>query len=296
MKNPFKLLLPSNRILEKVKNIAIAVDAKKDQYRILTDAQLKAKTDEFIKILATQEGSFELILEDAMATIREVAYRETGMFAYFVQIIGAITVALGNFAEMRTGEGKTLTLVLTAYLRALFKKGVHMVTVNQYLVERDSMLANRILNRVGLSAKFNSDKFNPQQKKEAYAADVTYTTNAELGFDYLRDNMAKSLDQKVMRGLNFAIVDEADSVLIDEARTPLIISGQPSENKEEYTQADKFVKSLSKDDYEVDPESQGVSLTYSGISKANAYFHIDNIYGFSNSSLLHKISNSIMAN
>ena len=296
MKNLFKMLLPRNRILEQAKSYAIQVDARKEYYRNLTDEELKAKTDEFIKILNSDGGSLDLILVDAIATVREAAYRETGMFAYFVQIIGAIVVTLNNFAEMKTGEGKTLTLVLASYVCALFKKGLHLVTVNQYLVERDSAFANKILNRLNMTAKYNSADFKQQQKKEAFLADVTYTTNSELGFDYLRDNMVNSYDQKVLRGLNFAIVDEADSVLIDEARTPLIISGQPQQDSEVYLKIDDFVRTLNKDDYEIDPESQSIALTFDGMEKANKFFSVKNIYDFANSDLLHKISNAIMAN
>ncbi|MBR4486900.1 preprotein translocase subunit SecA [bacterium] len=296
MKNLFKMLLPKNRILEQAKSLAIQVDARKEYYRNLTDEELKAKTDEFIKILSSDGGSLDLILVDAIATVREAAYRETGMFAYFVQIIGAIVVTLNNFAEMKTGEGKTLTLVLASYVCALFKKGLHLVTVNQYLVERDSTFANKILNRLNMTAKYNSADFKQQQKKEAFLADVTYTTNSELGFDYLRDNMVNSYDQKVLRGLNFAIVDEADSVLIDEARTPLIISGQPQQDSEIYLKIDDFVKTLNKDDYEIDPESQSIALTFDGMEKANKFFSVKNIYDFANSDLLHKVSNAIMAN
>lgn len=290
------MLLPKNRILEQAKSLAIQVDARKEYYRNLTDEELKAKTDEFIKILSSDGGSLDLILVDAIATVREAAYRETGMFAYFVQIIGAIVVTLNNFAEMKTGEGKTLTLVLASYVCALFKKGLHLVTVNQYLVERDSTFANKILNRLNMTAKYNSADFKQQQKKEAFLADVTYTTNSELGFDYLRDNMVNSYDQKVLRGLNFAIVDEADSVLIDEARTPLIISGQPQQDSEIYLKIDDFVKTLNKDDYEIDPESQSIALTFDGMEKANKFFSVKNIYDFANSDLLHKVSNAIMAN
>ncbi|MBQ5492302.1 MAG: preprotein translocase subunit SecA [Mycoplasmataceae bacterium] len=296
MKNLFKMMLPKNRILEQAKSLAIQVDARKEYYRNLSDEELKAKTDEFIKILNSDGGGLDLILVDAMATVREAAYRETGMFAYFVQIIGAIVVTLNNFAEMKTGEGKTLTLVLASYVCALFKKGLHLVTVNQYLVERDAIFANKILNRLNMTARYNSADFKQPQKKEAFLADVTYTTNSELGFDYLRDNMVSSYDQKVLRGLNFAIVDEADSVLIDEARTPLIISGQPQQDSEIYLKIDDFVKTLNENDYEVDPESQSVSLTLDGMEKANKFFSVKNIYDFVNSDLLHKVSNAIMAN
>ena len=296
MKNPFKMLLPKNRILQMAKNIAIKVDSKKEYYRQLSDEELKNKTDEFIKILNSEGGNIGLVLVDALATIREAAYRETGMFAFFVQIIGAIIVIFGNFAEMKTGEGKTLTLLLAAYVCALYKKGLHLVTVNQYLVERDAEFANKVLNRLKMTARYNSADFKANQKKFAFEADVTYTTNSELGFDYLRDNMVQSYDQKVLRGLNFAIVDEADSVLIDEAQTPLIISGMPQSDDQIYKKIDTYAKTLTKDDYEVDPETQGISLTYEGMKKTNEYMHIDNIFNFQNSDLLHKLSNAIMAN
>ncbi|MDE7433562.1 MAG: hypothetical protein K2M43_00165 [Mycoplasmoidaceae bacterium] len=197
---------------------------------------------------------------------------------------------------MYTGEGKTLTVVIVAYLNALVKKGVHVVTVNEYLVQRDAKFCAECLNPLGITVGYNISSLQPNEKRRMFACDITYTTNSELGFDYLRDNMVRRYEDKVIRDLFFAIVDEADSVLIDEARTPLIISGQPKKDVSMYVQVDEFVKTFTKDDYKIEPESNSISLTDQGAAKAQEYYRIKNLFDFRNSDLLHKIKNSLMAN
>jgi len=286
---------PRKRILRKAKVLADKVDQLKDQYRALSDQALSQKTEEFINELQSGK-SLDDILPDAMATAREAIYRVHGLFAYKVQIIGAIIVHHGDFAEMYTGEGKTLTLLLVAYLNALSKKGVHIVTVNEYLVQRDAKFCAEALNPLNITVGYNISSLNSDQKRQMYACDITYTTNSELGFDYLRDNMVKKYEDKVIRELNFAIVDEADSVLIDEARTPLIISGQPKKDVSMYVDVDTFVKTLNPDDYKKDPESNSITLTDSGIEKTQKYYKLSNLFDIENSDLIHKIKNSLMAN
>lgn len=294
LNNLFKLVSPKNRILRKAQKVAYAVDELKDTYRALTDEQLKAKTNEFINELKTK--SLDDIVVHALATIREAVYRELNQFAYLVQLIGAYIVYQGDFAEMVTGEGKTLTLMLASYVNALNKKGVHIVTVNEYLAQRDAGIARGVFERLDMTVGCNLSNLAPIKKKEAFACDLTYTTNSELGFDYLRDNMVQNYDDKKIRGLHYAIVDEGDSVLIDEARTPLIISGQPKRDFQLYFDADKFVATLNEDDYKVDAESRSPSLTESGMAKAEAFFNVKNLFNIENSNLVHKIGNALMAN
>lgn len=292
--NFFKLIAPKNRILKRAQKAAHAINALKDEYRALTDEQLFAKSDEFIGELSNNK-TLDDILVPAFAAIREAIYRETNQFAYLVQLMGAFIVHQGDFAEMVTGEGKTLTLMLVAYLNALDKKGVHIVTVNEYLAQRDAALAAKIFARLNLTVGCNTANMSPWQKKEAFAKDLTYTTNSELGFDYLRDNMVYNYDDKKIRGLHFAIVDEGDSILIDEARTPLIISGQPKKDFSKYFEADKFVNSLTDDDFKIDPESRSPSLTETGMVKAEKFFNVQNLFDIENSDLFHKIGNALMA-
>ncbi|SYV93769.1 preprotein translocase subunit SecA, partial [Mycoplasmoides gallisepticum] len=262
--------------------------------RALSDEQLFNKTEYFINELKNNKTTDDILVE-AFAVIREVVYRETGNFAYLVQLIGAYVVHQGDFSEMMTGEGKTLTLVLAAYLNMLEKKGVHIVTVNEYLAERDAEQARRIFARLNLTVGCNKANLAPHLKKEAFDCDLTYTTNSELGFDYLRDNMVRNYRDKKIRGLHFAIVDEGDSILIDEARTPLIISGQPKKDFRMYFDADKFVETLSESDYKIDPESRSPSLTEKGITKAEKHFKINNLFDLENSDLFHKIGNALTA-
>ena len=235
-------------------------------------------------------------LVEALCIIREVIYRVHNKRAFKVQIIGAIIVYFGDFAEMMTGEGKTLTLVLVAYLNALYKKGVHMVTVNEYLVKVGAEFATPVLNFLNMSVGQITANMNEYEKRNNYNCDITYTTNSELGFDYLRDNMVTNYANKVQRGLWFAIVDEGDSVLIDEARTPLIISGEPQEEIGNYVKADRFVKTLYPQDFTLDPESQSVALTESGVEKAQKFFNTKNYYNFENSDIIHKVTNALRAN
>ncbi|WP_084269046.1 preprotein translocase subunit SecA [Mycoplasmoides alvi] len=291
----FRLISPRNRILNKAEKIAYKIDELKDEYRSLTDDQLKSKTSFFIKELEAGKSLDDIAIH-AFATIREAVYRENNQFAYLVQLVGAYVVYQGDFAEMMTGEGKTLTLFLAAYVNALEKKGVHIVTVNEYLAQRDAELAGRIFARLDMTVGCNTSNLAPIKKKEAFACDITYTTNSELGFDYLRDNMVGNYDDKKIRGLHYAIVDEGDSVLIDEARTPLIISGQPKKDFSLYFAADKFVSTLHENDYKIDEESRSPSLTESGIIKAENFFKVKNLFNIENSDLFHKISNALTAN
>ncbi|MDQ0513837.1 preprotein translocase subunit SecA [Mycoplasmoides fastidiosum] len=282
-------------ILNKAEKVVNQTESYKDEMRALTNNQLRDKTKLFLRRLELGETT-EDILPEALATVREAAYRAHGMFAYPVQLIGAIVIFYGDFAEMKTGEGKTLTVALANYIIGLEKRGVHVVTVNEYLVKRDAEFSRKILNFLGLTVGFNTSQLSRDLKRKMFACDVTYTTHSELGFDYLRDNMVTSYDQKVLRSLNFAIIDEGDSVLIDEARTPLIISGQPQENLSFYVQVDRFVKTLVLGDFKIDPESRAVSLQSSGIKKCENYFQIQNLYSFENSDLVHKINNALTAN
>ncbi|QZX49172.1 preprotein translocase subunit SecA [Mycoplasma sp. E35C] len=293
--NWFKLISPKNRILKRATIAAKQVDLLKDEMRALSDEQLFNKTDYFINELQNNNKTTDDILVEAFAVIREAVYRETGNFAYLVQLIGAYVVHQGDFSEMMTGEGKTLTLVLAAYLNMLEKKGVHIVTVNEYLAERDAEQARKIFARLNMTVGCNKSNLAPHLKKEAFDCDLTYTTNSELGFDYLRDNMVHNYKDKKIRGLHFAIVDEGDSILIDEARTPLIISGQPKKDFKLYFEADKFVDSLTDDDYKVDLEARSPSLTEKGIDKAEKFFKIKNLFDLQNSDLYHKIGNALMA-
>ncbi|AFQ04378.1 preprotein translocase subunit SecA [Mycoplasmoides genitalium] len=293
--NFLKLISPKNRILSKANRIASEVESYKNYYRNLTDQQLFEESNKLVDLVTKQNYTILDVCVAALALIREVVYRETGEFAYRVQIIGAFIVLSGDFAEMMTGEGKTLTIVLAAYVSALEKRGVHVVTVNEYLAQRDANNAMKILKRVGMSVGCNFANLSPQLKQAAFNCDVTYTTNSELGFDYLRDNMVHSYQDKKIRELHFAIVDEGDSVLIDEARTPLIISG-PSKNEFGlYVAVDRFVKSLTEQEFKIDPESRAASLTELGIKKAEQTFKKENLFALENSDLFHKIMNGLTA-
>lgn len=293
--NLFAKISPKNRILNRVKNIADEVIKLEAEYTKYSDQELINKSDAIIEFLA-QDNPLDSKLVEALAIIREVIYRVHKKKAFRVQLIGALVVYFGDFAEMMTGEGKTLTLVLVAYLNALYKKGVHMVTVNEYLVKVGADFATPVLNFLNMSVGQITANMNEYEKRNNYNCDITYTTNSELGFDYLRDNMVNNYNNKVQRGLWFAIIDEGDSVLIDEARTPLIISGQPQEEATDYVKADKFVKTLTKEDYSLDPESEAIALNENGIKKAQEFFKIKNYYSFENSNMIHKVSNALRAN
>jgi preprotein translocase subunit SecA len=291
----FNVFAPYRRILKAGKDIANKVDDLKLEYRAMDDRILSSKTDEFIKKLKDGQ-TIDSMLVEVLATVREAIFRVTGLFAYKVQLIGTYVLHIGDFAELYTGEGKTLVCVMAAYINALEKKGVHIITVNEYLVQRDAKFCAECLNPLGITVGYNLAAFDNNQKQKMFACDITYTTNSELGFDYLRDNMVKNYQDKVIRGLHYAIVDEGDSVLIDEARTPLIISGMPKPDVSLYVDADRFVKTLVNADYKIDPESNSISLVDSGVKKAEAFFQLKNYYLLGNSNLIHKIKNSLMAN
>ena len=276
--------------------LADKIIEKDEEYSKLTDTQLQNKTEEFRERLNNGE-TLDDILVDAFATAREASFRVIGEKHFYVQILGALAIHYGNIAEMKTGEGKTLTSVLPAYLNALDGKGVHIITVNEYLAGRDAEWMGGIHRFLGLTVGVNTRDLSPREKQEAYACDILYSTNNEIGFDYLRDNMVVRKEDRVQRPLNFAIIDEVDSVLIDEARTPLIISGGDMHSANLYIDADRFAKSLKEEkDFIYDEKTKSVNLTESGSDKAESTFHIDNLYSIDNSSLLHYINQALRAN
>ena len=282
--------------LRRLEKMAKKVIAYADQMEALTDDELRAKTEEFKQRYKDGESLDDLLYE-AFAVVREGARRVLGLYPYPVQIMGGIVLHHGDVPEMRTGEGKTLTATMPVYLNALSGEGVHVVTVNEYLTERDATEMGELYSWLGLSVGINLAAKSPQEKKEAYACDITYSTNSEIGFDYLRDNMVVRAENMVQRPLNYALVDEVDSILIDEARTPLIVSGPTSsETNQLYHLADAFVKSLAKDDYIIDVQSKTIGLSDSGIDKAEQYFKLSNLYDIENVALTHFIDNALRAN
>ena len=282
--------------LEKFKLIADKVFELEDKYSKLTDKQLKDSTKKLKKRLSNGE-SLDDIIPDAFATVREAAFRVIGEKPFYVQVLGALAIHFGNIAEMKTGEGKTLTCVMPAYLNALTEKGVHVVTVNEYLATRDSNWMGQIYNFLGLTVAVNLREMTSKEKKEAYNCDILYSTNNELGFDYLRDNMVVNAEDRVQRPLNFAIIDEVDSVLIDEARTPLIISGGVMKSANLYKDADRFVKSLKEnEDYTIDEKTKDITLTDQGTIKGEKYFRLNNLYDIEHSALVHHINQALKAN
>ena len=282
--------------LKKFRALADKIEALKDEYMNLSDEDLKNKTNEFKERIANGE-TLDDILVEAFATIREAATRTIGETPFYVQLLGGIAIHYGNIAEMKTGEGKTLTTVLPAYLNALSGKGVHVITVNEYLTLRNAEWMGKVFDFLGISVGINLRELTPSEKRKEYEKDILYTTNNELGFDYLRDNMVVKKENRVQRGLNFAILDEVDSILIDEARTPLIISGGHMQSKNLYASADMFVKTLTKEkDYTVDEKTKSVSLTEEGSDKATEYFKLENLYDIANSALVHHIDQSLKAN
>ena len=282
--------------LRRFNSIADKVMALDEEYSKLTDTELQNKTEEFKERLNNGE-TLEDILVEAFATAREAAFRIIGEKHYYVQILGALAIHYGNIAEMKTGEGKTLTSVLPAYLNALTGKGVHIITVNEYLAGRDAEWMGGIHRFLGLTVGVNRRDMTAEEKREAYNCDILYSTNNEIGFDYLRDNMVVRKEERVQRPLNFAIIDEVDSVLIDEARTPLIISGGEMSNQNLYISADKYAKSLKiEEDFIYDEKTKSVNLTEQGADKAEEMFHIDNLYDVDNSTLLHFINQALRAN
>ena len=282
--------------IKKLQKIADKVVALEDKYKAYSNEQLRACTDEFKNRLKVGE-TLNDILPEAFAVVREASARVLNMRHFYVQILGGIALHQGRIAEMATGEGKTLVATLPTYLNALTGNGVHVVTVNEYLAKRDAEWMGKVYKFLGLTVGVSLNGQNEKQKKEAYLADITYTTNNELGFDYLRDNMARSKRERVQRGLNFAVVDEVDSILIDEARTPLIISGRGGKSTDGYSIAQKFVKSLrSGEDVEIDIKTKQINLTDVGISKAESFYQIDSLSDLGNIEINHYINNALRAN
>lgn len=293
----FKGLLDSGyKELKRVSKFAKKIVALADTYKALSDEELQGKTVEFRERLANGETVDDIMVE-AFATVREASTRVLKMTPFEVQLLGALAMHGGNIAEMKTGEGKTLTSTLVAYLNALPGDGVHIVTVNEYLASRDAQEMGELFKWLGLTVGLNLRELSSQEKKEQYACDIMYSTNNELGFDYLRDHMVTYKEQMVQRDLNFAIIDEVDSILIDEARTPLIISGGAKNTGNLYKQADMFVKNLrEEDDFTVDIKSKHVVLTEKGMEKGERFFGLDNLYDVRHVSLLHHIHNALRAN
>ena len=284
------------RAIRKYSKEADKVLAYEKTIAALTDEELRAKTDYFRELLANGK-TLDDIKYEAFAVAREAAKRTIKEFPFKVQVMGSLVMHAGDVAEMKTGEGKTLTATMATYLNALSGKGVHVVTVNEYLSGRDAEWMGQIYRFLGLTVGVNARAKTTREKKEAYLCDITYTTNSELGFDYLRDNMATDMDHRVLRGLNFCIVDEADSILIDESRTPLIISGGVKTSSSQYTVADRFCKALKKDvDFTVDVKEKTVALTDAGNTKAERMFGIRNLYDPEYFDLVHRIHNALKAN
>lgn len=297
MANVLKKWVESDkREIKRLSKIADKVEAFADQMSALSDEELKAKTPELKK--RYQAGAtLDDLLPEAFAVVREGAKRVLGLYPFRVQIYGGVVLHEGNIAEMKTGEGKTLTATMPVYLNALTGDGVHVVTVNEYLAQRDATEMGELYKWLGLTVGLNVSNKTPDEKREAYNCDITYSTNSELGFDYLRDNMVVYREDMVQRPLNFVVVDEVDSILIDEARTPLIISGQAEQSTSLYIRTDRFAKTLTeKKDYKIDWESKTVALTEEGIRKAEKYFGLANLYDPDNTLLNHHLDNALRAN
>ena len=297
MANLLKTIIENDKgELRRLEKMADKVLKYEDEMAAMTDEQLQAKTEEFKQRYQNGE-TLDQLLYEAFAVVREGAKRVLGLFPYKVQVMGGIVLHHGDVPEMRTGEGKTLTATMPVYLNALAGKGVHVVTVNEYLTERDATEMGELYSWLGLSVGINLAAKSPMEKKEAYECDITYSTNSEIGFDYLRDNMVVRAENMVQRPLNYALVDEVDSILIDEARTPLIVSGANAvETSQLYHMADYFVKSLDKEDYIIDIQSKTIGLSDSGIDKAEDYFKLENLYDIENVALTHFIDNALRAN
>ena len=282
--------------LKRLSSIADKIEEFSGDMEKLTDEQLRGKTDEFRGRYKAGETLDEL-LPEAFAVVREAARRVLGLYPYHVQLMGGIVLHDGNIPEMKTGEGKTLTATMPVYLNALSGEGVHVVTVNEYLSTRDSTEMGELYNFLGLSVGLNINSKTADEKREAYNCDITYSTNNELGFDYLRDNMVVYQSQMVQRPLNYAIVDEVDSILIDEARTPLIISGAAEKSTALYTRTDNFVKRLKEEeDFKIDIQSKTIGLTEQGIEKAEENFGLENLYDLENTALTHHLDQALRAN
>ena len=284
------------KILKDVETAVTPTLSYADEIASLSDEDLKAKTNEFKNRLKNGETLDDIMCE-AFAVAREAAKRVIGEYPYFCQLEGACVLHHGDIAEMKTGEGKTLTSVMAVYLNALEGKGVHVITVNEYLAQRDAEWMGQIHRFLGLTVGVNLRSMTPSEKRKAYLCDITYSTCSEVGFDYLRDNMVTRVEDRVLRELNFALVDEVDSILIDESRTPLIISGSTRQTANLYVSADRFVKKLKEDeDYEIDIKGKNIQLTEEGIKKAERNFKVDNIYNPENASLVHYIAQALKAN
>ncbi|MEY9869976.1 preprotein translocase subunit SecA [Peribacillus sp. B2I2] len=290
-----KVFDPNKREIKRLEKIADQVEALADETAALSDEQLRAKTGEFKERYQNGETVDDLLVE-AFAVAREGAKRALGLYPYRVQIMGGASLHDGNISEMKTGEGKTLTSTMPVYLNALTGKGVHVVTVNEYLAHRDATEMGILYDFLGLTVGLNLNSHSKEEKQEAYNADITYSTNNELGFDYLRDNMVLYKEQMVQRPLHFAVIDEVDSILIDEARTPLIISGSAQKSAQLYIQANAFVRTLQKDtDYTYDEKTKGVQLTEDGMNRAEKAFNIDNLFDISHVTLNHHINQALKA-
>ena len=281
--------------LKRIDKIVDEIEALDEKMQGIKDIEFKAKTEEFKKRIEDGEELDDIAVE-AFALAREACFRAIGEKPFRVQLIGGLAIHRGNIAEMKTGEGKTLTTVLPAYLNALSGKGVHVITTNEYLSTRNAQWMGPIYDLLGVSVGINTRDKSPKEKKEAYNADITYTTNNELGFDYLRDNMVVHKENRTQRGLNFAIIDEVDSILIDEARTPLIISGGSAKSANIYKEADRVAKSLKIDDYVVDEKTKKVTLTEEGVKNCEKMLHLDNLYDISNSVMVHNLDKALTAN
>ena len=290
-----KVFDPNKREVKRLEKTADQIEALADQMAALTDEQLRGKTDEFKERYQKGETVDDLLVE-AFAAIREGAKRALGMFPFRVQLMGGAALHDGNISEMKTGEGKTLTSTMPVYLNALTGKGVHVVTVNEYLAERDATEMGKLFEFMGLTVGLNLNSLSKEEKRAAYEADITYSTNNELGFDYLRDNMVLYKEQMVQRPLHYAVIDEVDSILIDEARTPLIISGSAQKSTQLYMQANAFVRTLQQDlHYTYDEKTKGVQLTEEGINRAEKGFNIDNLFDINHVALNHHINQALKA-
>ena len=292
-----KLIDSEYKELKRFEKMAEEVLALDEEMSKLSDEELAAKTDKFKKILEENDNNLDEIIIEAFAVVREAAYRIIGEKPYFVQVVGGLAIHYGNIAEMKTGEGKTLTETMPTYLNALTGKGVHIVTVNEFLAQRDAEWMGEIYRFLGLTVGVNLREMSPMAKQQAYNCDVLYSTNNEIGFDYLRDNMVARKEDRVQRPLNFCIVDEVDSILIDEARTPLIISGGEVNSKNLYTEANSAVLKLTnEEDYTIDEKTKNVSLTEEGSKKIEKIMHISNLYDINNQALVHHLNNALKAN
>lgn len=290
-----KVFDPNKRDLKRLEKIADTVETLASDFAALSDEALKAKTEDFINRQAKGESLNDL-LPEAFATVREASKRVFGLYPFRVQLMGAAALHEGNIAEMKTGEGKTLTSTMAVYLNAIGKKGAHVVTVNEYLASRDAEEMGKLYNWLGLTVGLNTNNMTKEEKHQAYLADITYSTNNELGFDYLRDNMVLYKEDMVQRPLNFAVIDEVDSILIDEARTPLIISGQAAKSAQLYMQANAFTRMLNKDDdYTYDETTKGVVLTEDGIEKVEKAFGVENLFDMNHVRLNHAVNQSLKA-